>query len=285
MSSGSSGAGQGSFAADAPTAGGTGGSGLTPIADQTVLGNVAGGAALPVALTKAQLLTLLGLSSFGDKRADAIIRAQALCGPTLTVCQGTECDSLAVIGSTSSSGSGAVDCLTTDGGGVFSVRSGATAGSTGTAKMNGNPTLIKNWITTPFYTVFRGQIKTAVDAAASVLFELVPSNAGVSLLAIGLWPGLSLVNFSLRTFDAGGNLVNYSDLGVSLSIGSYVTVEVWNDLVNVYVALNGTIVKTLAVGAFAGGDPMTMQVQAANGATPVSREIWLDRMFTVVPPN
>jgi len=43
----------------------TGGGGLAPIADQTVLGNVSGGTATPIALTKTQLTTLVNVFTSG----------------------------------------------------------------------------------------------------------------------------------------------------------------------------------------------------------------------------
>jgi hypothetical protein len=163
------------------------GGGLGTAPNNTMVGNFSGGAATPVNLSVAQILAGLGVTPFNDVRAAIMIRAQALCGSTVKVFNGTEFDKPNDFVS-NASGSGIGIISTALGSGVVRVGTGTTAASNGKISLGGASALgaqITNLKTGPWYAYFRAAFATAIDAAATMELQLNAST-GNSLIAIGI---------------------------------------------------------------------------------------------------
>lgn len=265
---------------------GGGGSGLTPIADQTVLGNISGSAAAPSALSAAQILTLIGVTPFADARAATMIRAQALCGATLNVINGTEFDKPGeFVSNPTGSGIGLVSASL--GSGVVRVGTGATASSQGKVSLGGASALgaqIADLKSGRWYCYFRAKLATAIDSLTTMELMLNAST-GNSMLAVGVGGGTSTSNWRIRTFDHAGNPWIATAAIAQAIDTNWHDVEFYNDGTNVTVLIDTVQQAQLAAASIVQGDPLYMQVTASNSTTAANREWNIDRMFTVTPSN
>jgi hypothetical protein len=262
------------------------GGGLSAIANNTMLGNISGSAAAPIALTPTQILTLLGVTPFTDVRSAIMIRAQALCGSTLNVLNGTEFDKPGEFVS-NATGSGIGLISTALGSGVVRVGTGATGASTGKVSLGGASALgaqIKDLKTGPWYCYFRAQVATAIDAQTTMELQLNAST-GLAMLAVGIGGAASTTNWRIRTFDHAGNPWIATAAIAQTVDTNFHDVEFYNDGTNVKVLVDTVQQATLAAASIVQGDPVYMQVTASNAGTAANREWGIDRMYTVTPSN
>jgi hypothetical protein len=263
------------------------GGGLGTAPNNTMVGNFSGGAATPVNLSVAQILAGLGVTPFNDVRAAIMIRAQALCGSTVKVFNGTEFDKPNDFVS-NASGSGIGIISTALGSGVVRVGTGTTAASNGKISLGGASALgaqITNLKTGPWYAYFRAAFATAIDAAATMELQLNAST-GNALLAVGGRGPTSLTNWHIRTFDHAGNpWIATGALAAAIDLNFH-DVEFWHDGTNINVAIDAAAqITPFVASGMTQGDPVYLQVTSANGATAANREWLLDRMCTVTPTN
>jgi hypothetical protein len=265
---------------DIPASSGTG---LTPIADQTVLGNVSGSSATPTALTAAQVLTLLGVTPYSSSAQAALIRAQALLGSQFTSIGGTDFYSSGDFVSTGSSGSGGAVLSTADRAGVVLVSTGTTTLSSGRCRLAGLGTQVANCKTDKFYAVARMALGTTVDGATIAHFRLV-ANSTNSFFELGVQGGTSSTNFSVVVRDAGTTIRTNTATSVAVDL-LYHTMEIWSDATNLNFAIDGTTVNQTATSLLSAGEACMLDFNLANNGTAANRQINCDSMWIVTQPN
>jgi hypothetical protein len=257
------------------------------IANNTLLGNVSGSAAAPIALTAAQALTLLGVTPYTDVRSAIMIRAQALCGATVNVLNGTEFDKPSDFVHTQVSGAGGSAVVSTAlGSGVCAMTTGASAGSSGKISLGGAAlgAQITNLKTGPWYCYFRAALSTAIDNQTTNELMLNAST-GLAMLAVGVGGSLSTTNWRIRSFDHAGNpWISTATIAQTIDTNFH-DVEFVNDGTNVKVYIDAVQQATFAAASIVQGDPVYMQATDGNGTTAAARGWNLDRMYTVTPSN
>jgi hypothetical protein len=258
------------------------GAGLSAIADQTFLGNISGGAAVPIGLPVAQMLTALGLSAISDNRATALIRAQALCGSTLNSIVGTDFgENATYVAAVASGGTAALSAV--DKGGVVLVKSNGTASGQAVVKMTGAPPIVDNAKTSRWYAVWRAKFATAGDGASQMDFQLNPAS-GNTIMDFGQAGGLSSTLWRVRIVDGSGASLFNATVVTAIDT-SYHTIEIYNDGTNVSFALDAAVLKAQLVSSFASGDPIVPSIFTNCGASATNREIDCDYMYFVSPSN
>lgn len=265
------------------TSAGGGGSGLTPIANNTMLGNVSGSAATPAALTSAQILTLLGITPYSSSAIAALIDAQALCGATLTAISGSEFGELNV-DTTSTISGGTVTLSTTAKGGVIQAASNGTAGGAARFRMLGDGALTDNSKTSKWYFTTRFQFPTGMDTATDAKIRIAASNGGNTTYEFGQRGVTQTANFNLFLKDSANATIFDGSSGVAVDTAWH-TLKIYNEGTNLVFVVDGVTVKTQVLSALAGGDPVYMEVFARNSTTAANRQINLDYWWFVSTTN
>lgn len=262
------------------------GTGLTAIANNTFLGNTSGGSAVPTAQTTSQMLTALGITPYTERRAAAVIRAQALAGTTLTVPICHELDySVGWVSTVANGGSTAM--LNNVGGTAVACKTNTTASGqcqVSWSSLASPGSEISNIKTSRWYVVALVKIATAVDASSQIDFQLNAADLSNSLIWIGQAGGKSTTNWRIRVLDgAGSTLVNAA---VTQAIDTnWHLVEAVNDGTNVTEYIDTVSQNANAVTSFASGNPLFPQLFANNGGVTTNREMDMDYVCTVVPSN
>jgi hypothetical protein len=259
------------------------GGGLNPIADQRILGNVSGGSATPIALTSAQVLTMLGVTPIVDVRQSIMARAQALCGPTLnTLVSYGEFGDNQYGTQTTANGTATANISQVDTGGVIKFATGATGSSLGIYKPQGIASFVGNPKTTRWYAYARMKFATAMDAAGVLLWQVTIATNNTAF-QVGCRGPDSTTNWTVRLIDQTGAVVNSSATSLAIDTNWH-DVEQYVDGTNWNFAVDQTILKTIAVASL-GTDPVGFQWLWQNGATTANREMDFDRVAMVVPSN
>jgi hypothetical protein len=254
---------------------------LSAIADQTVLGNVSGVAAAPVALSAAQQLTMLGVTPFNSELNNAFIRAQSLCGPTLTVANGSECvrldDFAALTG-------GTLTLNTTLSGGVIQVGTGAVASTFNRTVLTGTTCQLADFLSIKWYSYWRAAFATAIDGVGQVYLNLT-APTGNTFVALGLLGAGSTTNLSYSFTDPSG-AVKASTVATAIATDlAFHDFEMVNDGVNFRLYYDKALVYSIALASCSGAGVIRQQIHTFNGATATNRQINVDRQYMITAPN
>jgi len=206
-----------------------------------------------------------------------LARAQALLGTTIDSISWTDFDTdqwyTAIVAGTGTA------TLTTDRGGVLRLDSGAVAAGqaaiTPHGATGGALALVANQRTERWYVRGRIQFPTAIDAQASIGIWITLNTTTTPYVFFGAAGSISTAFFSAQLSDDVGTTTNVFSTFVIDTL--WHTLEMWNDLANVFFAIDGVLFATtpstnLGTGK---GQPYAW---SKNGTTAASRQLKLDKL-------
>ncbi len=208
----------------------------------------------------------------------ALARARALLGTTIDSIMGWEFDgnynyAVALVG-------GATAAMASSGrGGLVVLNTTAAAGSNGLlyrAAATGG-----QWCDSQkgslWYQVARMRLDTAVDANTYLSLISMPAPSGNPGLYVGGIGVRSTTHFSYDFYNSAGVNVGFGSLGVPLD-NAFHLVEMWGDLTNFNVAIDGVTVLTFPIPALF-LTPFSMVMYWDNGATAAARTMTVDYAY------
>jgi hypothetical protein len=208
--------------------------------------------------------------------SNALSRAQTILGPTVTKVFGTDFGDTGGVSSTVAGGSATANLSTTVRGGVINASTGATIGNTVVIRPAGIGGQVINPTTELWFFRSKATFTTSVDAQTynAVSIGQTGSTSGLFIGGIG---ARSTVNFSYEFYNNPGAVTSFGSLGVALDTSSHIF-EMWGDLTNFNVAIDGTIRLTLAIPALT-TNAHAWRIDASNGTTAANKEVDVDEIY------